>query len=134
MQEKARQARIEEKERKESEPKVPLPMFDALSLAPSSHGEEEKSFFTKFKRFPSIVRKLSAASTSNGQANVENKEIGKRLSQTQTTPIEEKIKEITEGENSVPEEKQNGEPFAEEDLVKVSLMSANQRENDETNL
>ena len=70
---------MEERERKDSNAKFDASVFNSfLSPVHSSDGEE-KTLLSKIRRIPSLVRKISNVSTSNGHANTEEKEEAVRL-------------------------------------------------------
>ena len=68
MQEKARQARLEEREKRQSNIKFETSLFSSFQSPAHSGDEGEDTLFKKFKRIPSLVRKKST-SAHNGQAN-----------------------------------------------------------------
>eukprot|EP00795_Rhopilema_esculentum_P015354 gene15354-6586_t len=131
--EKARQARLEEKERKRSEPKVEPHFFPANSPAHSSLAGEEKSIFHKFRRLPSIVRKFSVTSNTNGQANIEHNE--EKLSKQPENRPEDALAEEKSINTIIAEsDQENEEKYAEEDSVQVNLIKKDREDDSETRL
>ena len=109
-----------------------------VSPSNSTHLGEDRSILNKFKRFPSLVRKLSAASALNGQANAQ-KNPGEKDVALQSDTNEKRSGNVRESESrfgkedeTIPVNEEEEEP--EDELAHVSLIAGLAENNSETRL